>query len=113
MNDTLNINLKSKWTKENALQFLDRPLRVCGVVENSGEPGVGPFIVDNGDYLDLQIRETSDIDLNDKEKVEILSSSQYFNPVDLVCFVKNYKENKYDLIEFVNEERYFITKKNT
>ncbi|MFC6465194.1 DUF4301 family protein [Marinilactibacillus sp. GCM10026970] len=111
MNDTLNITLKSEWTKEKALRFLDRPLRVCGVVENSGEPGGGPFIVDNGDYLDLQICETSEIDLNDEEKVEILNASQYFNPVDLVCFVKDHKGAKYDLTEFVNEDRYFITEK--
>ncbi|WP_225743751.1 DUF4301 family protein [Marinilactibacillus sp. Marseille-P9653] len=111
LKDTLNITLKSEWTKEKALHFLDRPFRVCGVVENSGEPGGGPFIVDNGSYLDLQICETSEIDLNDEEKLEILKASQYFNPVDLVCFVKNHKGDKYDLTEFVNEDRYFITEK--
>lgn len=59
LKETLNITYKKEITKEVALKFLNRPLRVCGVVENTGEPGGGPFIVDNGDYLDLQICETS------------------------------------------------------
>ncbi|WP_080146708.1 DUF4301 family protein [Marinilactibacillus piezotolerans] len=112
LNETLNVTLKSEWTKEKAIQFLDRPLRVCGVVENAGEPGGGPFIVDNGEYLDLQICEKSEIDLSDPAKVEILNNSQYFNPVDLVCFVKDYEDNKYDLTKYVNEDRYFISEKS-
>lgn len=111
LNETLNITLKSEWTKEKAIQFLNRPLRVCGVVENAGEPGGGPFIVDNGEYLDLQICEKSEIDLSDPSKVEILNNSQYFNPVDLVCFVKDYEGNKFDLTKFANEDRYFISEK--
>src|SRR5699024_2389000 len=62
--EVLNITLKREITKEDALRFLNRPLRVCGVVENTGEPGGGPFVVDNGDYLDLQICETSEIDMD-------------------------------------------------
>lgn len=109
--ETLNITLKKEMTKEAALKFLNRPLRVCGVVENTGEPGGGPFVVDNGDYLDLQICETSEIDMNNPEQVEIFNASEYFNPVDLVCFVKDYKGDKFNLLDYVNEDRYFISEK--
>lgn len=109
--EVLNITLKVELTKERSLDFLNRPLRVCGVVKNEGEPGGGPFVVDNGDYLDLQICETSEIDMNNEEQVEILNSSEYFNPVDLVCFVKDYKGEKYNLLDFSNKERYFISEK--
>lgn len=111
MAETLNITVKNELTKERALAFLDRPLRVCGVVENKGEPGGGPYVVDNGDYLDLQICEKSEIDLADDEQVEILNNSEYFNPVDVVCFVKDYQGEKYDLMNYVNEDRYFISEK--
>lgn len=109
--EVLNITLKVELTKERALDFLNRPLRVCGVVKNEGEPGGGPFVVDNGDYLDLQICETSEIDMNNREQVEILNSSEYFNPVDLVCFVEDYKGEKYNLLDFSNKDRYFISEK--
>ncbi|GEK89696.1 protein of unknown function [Alkalibacterium putridalgicola] len=112
LKDTLNISLKKELTKDWALYFLDRPLRVCGMVKNSGEPGGGPFVVDNGDYLDLQICEKSEIDLNDPHKQEILNSSQFFNPVDLVCFVKDYKGQKFNLTDYRKEDRYFITEKS-
>src|SRR5699024_3383956 len=97
----LNITLKREITKEDALRFLNRPLRVCGVVKNTGEPGGGPFVVDNGDYLDLQICETSEIDMEDSKQVEILHESEFFNPVDLVCFVKDYKGDKFNLLDYV------------
>jgi len=109
----LNIHLKieNAWTKDKALEFLNRPLRVAGVVKNEGEPGGGPYVVDHGDYYDLQICETSEIDENNEEQVEIINSSEYFNPVELVCFVEDYKGNKFDLMEYANEERYFISEK--
>jgi len=91
--------------------MLDRPLRVCGVVRNQGEPGGGPFIVDNGDYLDLQICEKAEIDLDNSEHLGILKASQFFNPVDLVCFVKDYKAEKYNLLDYINTDRYFISEK--
>lgn len=107
----LNISFKKLPSKEMLLKILDRPLRVCGVVKNQGEPGGGPFIVDNGDYSDLQICEMAEIDTSDKEKLEILKSSAYFNPVDLVCFVKDYRGQKYNLLDFINPDRYFISEK--
>lgn len=108
---TLNITYKPETTKDIALQFLNRSLRLCGVVKNEGEPGSGPYIVDNGDYLDLQICEASEIDMNDEQQVEILNTSEYFNPVDFVCFVKHYKGDKFNLLDYVNEDRYFISEK--
>lgn len=110
--ETLNITYKREMTKDIALKFLNRPLRLCGVVKNEGEPGGGPYIVDNGDYLDLQICEASEIDMNDEQQVEILNTSEYFSPVDLVCFVKDYKGDKFNLLNYVNEDRYFISEKS-
>ncbi len=109
--DVLHVNYKSEMTKETALRVLNRPLRVCGVVKNQGEPGGGPFVVDNGDYTDLQICETVEIDRNNSRDEEILSGSQFFNPVDLVCFVKDYNGEKFNLLNYVNEDRYFISEK--
>ena len=60
----------------------------------------------------MQICEKAEIDLNNEETKSTLDSSCYFNPVDLVCFVKDYKGNKFDLREFINEDRYFISHKS-
>lgn len=109
--ETLNIQPKNELTIDQALAFLNRPLRVCGMVENSGDPGGGPYVVDNGDYLDLQICEKNEIDLGDEEKVKILNDSAYFNPVDIVCFVKDHKGDKFNLLDYANEDRYFISEK--
>jgi len=109
--ETLNITSKNGLTKDQALGFLNRPLRVAGVVKNEGEPGGGPYVVDNGDYYDLQICEKSEIDMNDERQVAILNSSEYFNPVDIVCFVKDHKGEKFNLLDYANEERYFISEK--
>lgn len=111
INKELNIFYKEELTKDKALSFLNRPLRVCGVVKNLGEPGGGPFVVDNGEYTDLQICEKSEIDLNNNDQLKILNASEFFNPVDIVCFVKDYKGDKFNLLEYINEERYFINKK--
>lgn len=109
--ETLNITFKVELTVEKALNLLNRPLRVCGVVKNQGEPGGGPFVVDNGDYLDLQICEKAEINIMDESYKKIFNDSKYFNPVDLVCFTKDYKGEKYNLMNFINEERYFISEK--
>lgn len=112
MRETLNITLKRDLTKGLALSFLNRPLRVAGVVKNEGEPGGGPYIVDNGEYLDLQICESSEIDMANPEQLELFNHSGYFNPVDLVCFVKDYKGDKFNLLDYTNEDRYFISEKS-
>ncbi|MDI3536391.1 MAG: hypothetical protein PWP30_873 [Eubacteriaceae bacterium] len=110
--NTLNITCKKELTVDTALSFLNRPLRVCGVVKNQGEPGGGPFIVDSGDYQDLQICEMSEIDLNNADKKALVSKSQFFNPVDLVCFIRDYQGDKFDLLKFTNPDRYFISEKS-
>ncbi|MEC9485514.1 MAG: DUF4301 family protein [Candidatus Izemoplasma sp.] len=106
---TLNITYKKDLTKAQALKFLDRPLRVCGVVKNQGEPGGGPFIVDDGDYLSPQIVEMKEINLSNHQ--HIVAKAKYFNPVDLVCFVKDYQGNKYNLLDYLNDNRYFTSEK--
>lgn len=110
--NVLNIQTKKQLIAEQAFRFLDRPLRVCGVVRNQGEPGGGPFIVDNGEYTDLQICETIEIDQKNPKQLKVLKNANYFNPVDLVCFVKDYQGKKYNLLDYVNEERYFISEKS-
>jgi len=99
-------------TRDRALTFLNRPLKVCGMVKNQGEPGGGPFLVNNGDYTDLQIVEKSEIDLSQEDNQELFNQSEYFNPVDLVCFLKNHKNEKFNLLDYTNNDRYFVTEKN-
>ena len=94
-------------------KFLMRPIRICGMVKNQGEPGGGPFWVkqDNGD-TSLQIVESSQVDHNDLDQEEIMQAASHFNPVDLVCWVKDYKGNKFNLPDFVDEETGFISMKS-
>jgi hypothetical protein len=105
---------KDKQTKREAIvAILNRPIRVCGMVQNEGEPGGGPFwIKDNKGNLTLQIVETSQINLKNKQQEKILKNSTHFNPVDLVCGVKNYKGEKFDLTQFIDHNTGFIVEKN-
>ena len=118
VSDKLNVFLDkdfSNWSQESQIDFLksklNRPIRVCGMVKNEGEPGGGPFWVRNGDEISLQIVESSQIDKNNSRQKAIFENSTYFNPVDLVCGVKNYKGEKYDLKMFVDHQTGFITTK--
>jgi len=96
-----------------ALEVLNRPLRVCGMVKNEGEPGGGPFWVrSKQNTTSLQIVETSQINLNDSQQKEHLSNATHFNPVDLVCAVKDYKGEKFDLTNFIDEDAGFISEKS-
>ncbi|MCL6267520.1 DUF4301 family protein [Flagellimonas myxillae] len=91
---------------------INRPIRICGMVKNEGEPGGGPFwIKDNQGNVSLQIIESAQIDMSNSEQASILKNSTHFNPVDLVCGVRNYKGEKYNLLEFVDENQGFITEK--
>ena len=91
----------------------NRPIRVCGMVRNTGEPGGGPFFALNADgTISLQILESSQIDLNDPEKKALFEKGTYFNPVDLVCGVKNYKGEKFDLLKYVDKNTGFISQKS-
>ncbi|MDX9882726.1 MAG: DUF4301 family protein [Prolixibacteraceae bacterium] len=91
----------------------NRPIRVCGMVKNEGEPGGGPFWAENSDgSVSLQIVESSQIDPADKEQQTITTGATHFNPVDLVCAVRNYKGEKYDLLQFRDPETGFISVKS-
>lgn len=94
-------------------QFLNRPIRVCGMVKNENEPGGGPFWVkDHKGNITLQIVESAQIDLKNKQQKAIYNSSTHFNPVDLVCGLKNYKGDKFNLLEFTNPETGFVVEKS-
>lgn len=93
--------------------ILDRPIRVCGMVKNEGEPGGGPFWVKTADgSCRLMIIESAQINLKDKEQKKIFERSTHFNPVDLVCGTKNYKGKRFDLTNFVDPSQGFITTKS-
>ena len=92
---------------------LNRPMRVCGMVKNVGEPGGGPFLAYNPDgTISLQILESSQIDMKDEEKKAMFEKGTHFNPVDLVCAVRDYKGNKFDLVKYVDKATGFISYKS-
>lgn len=92
---------------------LNRPLRVCGMVKNVGEPGGGPFLAENPDgSVSLQILESSQIDMNDPAKKALFDKGTHFNPVDLVCAIKNYKGEKFNLPDYVDKNTGFISSKS-
>ncbi len=91
---------------------INRPIRICGMVKNEGEPGGGPFwIQDKNGNISLQIIESAQVDMDNHDQVAIFKNSTHFNPVDLVCGVKNYKGEKYQLLNFVDAKQGFITEK--
>ncbi len=92
---------------------LNRPIRVCGMVRNEGEPGGGPFwAIGKHGEISLQIVESSQIDTQNPTKSAILKKSTHFNPVDLICGTKDYKGNKFNLPEFTDPKTGFISKKS-
>jgi nicotinamide riboside kinase len=111
----LSINFEELSTEEKVTilkEKLNRPIRVCGMVRNEGEPGGGPFWVTHRDgQISLQIVESSQIDHENYQQSKIAQEATHFNPVDVVCSFKNYKGAKFDLHEFVDEETSFITGK--
>jgi hypothetical protein len=96
--------------KDFILSKLNRPIRICGVVKNQGEPGGGPFWVQHGDVtLSLQIVESSQIDMENPEQKKIWESSTHFNPVDIVCGVRDYRGRQFDLRDFRDPSTAFIS----
>lgn len=92
---------------------LNRPVRVCGMVKNEGEPGGGPFWVQNQDgVISLQIVESSQMDLKNDKQMAIVNNASHFNPVDLVCGIYDFKGQKFDLKNFVDPLTGFISKKS-
>jgi hypothetical protein len=92
---------------------LNRPVRVCGVVKNTGEPGGGPFWVTHPDgEVSVQIVESSQVDLQSAEQQEIWSHASHFNPVDLVCGMRDYLGHPFNLSQFVDPQTGFIAHKS-
>ncbi len=98
--------------KNSITKKINRPIRVCGMVKNEGEPGGGPFwISDLKENVSLQIIESAQIDTTIESQLNILKDATHFNPVDLVCGIRNYKGEKFNLIDFVDHKQGFITQK--
>lgn len=95
------------------IKTMDRPIRVCGMVRNEGEPGGGPFYVrsESGE-VSLQIVESSQIDMENAEKAALVQQSTHFNPVDLVCGTRDYQGNKFQLTRYVDPNTGFISEKS-
>ena len=92
---------------------LNRPLRVCGVVKNVGEPGGGPFLAYNQDgTVSPQILESSQIDKSNEAYVKMFTSGTHFNPVDLVCATKDYQGHPFHLPDYVDHNTGFISSKS-
>ncbi len=92
---------------------LNRPIRICGMVKNEGEPGGGPFWVRNAKgEISLQIVESSQINLSNLDQDQVFRAATHFNPVDLVCGVRNYKGEVFNLKDFVDPSTGFISTKS-
>ncbi len=92
---------------------LNRPIRLCGMVRNAGEPGGGPFWVRNASgEISLQIVESSQIDFANPEQKKIFEKATHFNPVDLVCYVRDFNGEPFDLRDFIDPSTGFISSKS-
>lgn len=105
--------LSSQQKADYLRKYLNRPMRVCGMVRNEGEPGGGPFWVrEKSGQETLQILESSQLDINNPHQAAQLKQATHFNPVDLVCAVKDYQGKKFDLTAFSDPETGFISEKS-
>ncbi len=99
--------------REKLLEFLNKPIRICGMIPNEGDVGGGPFWVrDNEGHLSLQIVETAQINLNDSAQKEIFGKSTYSNPVFILADIKNFQGVQFDLQDFIDHNSYFISHKS-
>ena len=95
------------------LKKLNRPIRVCGMVKNVGEPGGGPFWARSADgSTQLQVVESAQVDMDDASQKQIFMEATHFNPVDLVCGFKDRHGRAFDLTRFRDDETGFITAKS-
>lgn len=94
-------------------EALNKPMRVCGMVRNEGEPGGGPFVVEDSEgQLSFQIVESSQIDMADQAQAAIAQQASHFNPVDLVCATKDYRGKPFALKDFIDPDTGFIAEKS-
>jgi hypothetical protein len=105
-------NFDKDETKNYLISKLNRPIRICGMVKNEGEPGGGPFWVNNNGQLSLQIVESSQVDFKNSEQKEIFNESTHFNPVDLVCAVKDSEGRNFNLLNYTDPNTGFISVKS-
>ncbi len=117
LNVVINVEFEKYATKyqiEYLVNKLNKPIRICGMVKNEGEPGGGPFWVKGeSGQISLQIVESAQIDKESKVQMQILKNATHFNPVDLVCGIKNYKGEVFALQNFVDPKTAFITMKTS
>lgn len=112
LGQTVPAGLKQDARLDWTVRHLDRPIRVCGMVRNQGEPGGGPFWVrDAGGSRSLQIVESAQINHEDCRQAEVVRESTHFNPVDMVCGLRNFREENHRLHNYVNPETYFVSSK--
>ena len=105
-------DLSEEAKKKFLFNKMNRPIRICGMVKNEGEPGGGPFWVSSSTgEITRQIVESSQINLQDEQQERIFNESTHFNPVDIVCWVKDYQGNKFNLEEYIDPQTAFITEK--
>ena len=110
--EELNIMVPDGYDRQTLHDLLNRPIRICGMVKNLGEPGGGPFYtIDTMGRRSLQVVESAQVNHNDPQQEEIFLASTHFNPVDLVCSTKNYRGRYFDLRRYVDPQTGFISKK--
>lgn len=100
-----------KIDKNDIFELINRPLRVCAMVKNEGQPGGGPFFVESNGVISPQILEASQIDKTKSKNMAKLKKSTHFNPVDMICGITDYKGKKFNLLDFVDENSYFVSEK--
>jgi hypothetical protein len=113
LNSTYKLNFTDDQLKDSEFvtNHLNRPIRICGMVKNEGEPGGGPFwVIDKTGLEKRQIIEKSQIS-DDNTQLKLMEKATHFNPVELICAVKDFKGEKFNLLDFVNEDEYFIVNK--
>ncbi|WP_372370627.1 DUF4301 family protein [Candidatus Uabimicrobium sp. HlEnr_7] len=108
--DSLNVDIQdTQVSVETLISLLDRPIRVCGMVPNTGEPGGGPFWVEEEYGNSCQIVEKIQIA---PQQLDVMKNASHFNPVDVVCGLKNWQGEKFDLHHFVNEKAFIVVEKS-
>ena len=110
--EELNITVPQDYDARLLFDLLNRPMRICGMVKNLGEPGGGPFYtIDTQGHRSLQIVESAQVNRRDPKQEEIFQASTHFNPVDLVCATRDYRGRRFDLRRYVDPQTGFISKK--